>query len=131
MLPIDLTATAAATLFANAAIQGMGGQVGQGVWEGMGRLVSIIRGKLGGEARGQEVLDQVETAPDDQDKVDALAALLESHAAESPGFYRDLAGLVAEAERAPAVGRFVTEVTGNARVSKLTNIDTVHGDVSF
>jgi hypothetical protein len=131
MLPLDLTATAAATLFAQAAIEGVGGQVGQGVWEGMGRLVRIIRDKVGGESRGQELLDRVEAAPDNQREVEALAALLESHAAKSPGFYRELAGLVAEAQREPSLGRFVTEVSGNARVSKLTNIDTVHGDVSF
>jgi vacuolar-type H+-ATPase catalytic subunit A/Vma1 len=131
MLPIELTATAAATLFAQAAIQEIGGQVGQGAWEGMSRLIRIIREKLGGESLGQEALDQVETAPDDQRKVEALAAVLQSHAAESPSFHRELAGLVAEAQHEPSLGRFVTEISGNARVGKLTNIDTVHGDVSF
>jgi hypothetical protein len=131
MLPIDLTATAAATLFAQAAIQGFGGQAGQGVWDGMGRLVGVIRDRLDGQARDHEVLDQVTTAPDDERKVEALAAVLRSHAAESPDFHRVLAGLVAEAQREPSLGRFVTEVSGDARVGKLTNIDTVHGDVSF
>jgi hypothetical protein len=131
MLPIDLTATAAATLFAHAAIQGIGGHAGQGMWEGMGRLVGIISDRLGGRPRDQEVLDQVAAAPGDERKVEALAAVLKSHVTESPDFYRALAGLVAEAQREPSVGRFVTEVSGNARVGKLTNIDTVHGDVSF
>jgi hypothetical protein len=131
MLPIDLAATGAATLFAQAMIQGVAGNAAQGVWDGFGRLVGIIREKLGGEARGQEVLEQVTTAPDDQRRVAQLAAVLESHAAESPDFHRALAELVTEAQREPSLGRFVTEVSGNARVGKLTNIDTVHGDVSF
>lgn len=131
MLPIDLTATAAATLFAQAAIQGFGGHAGQGVWDGMGRLVRVISDKLDGRPRDHEVLDQVATAPGDERKVEALAAVLESHAAESPDFHRALADLVAEAQREPSLGRFVTEVSGSARVGKLTNIDTVHGDVSF
>jgi hypothetical protein len=131
MLPIELTATAAATFFATAAIEGVGGQVRKEAGEALGRLVRFVRERLGGEPEGRAVLSDVEATPDDQGKVEALAAVLESHAVESRDFYRELAGLVVEAQREPSLARFVTEVSGNARVGKLTNIDTVHGDVSF
>jgi hypothetical protein len=46
-------------------------------------------------------------------------------------FRRELEGLVAELKTDPVAGRFVTTVSGDARVGKIANIGNVTGDVSF
>jgi len=131
MAPIDLTATAAAGLFAQEVLKGLGGQVANTTWSGLTRLVRFIEDRFHDDPHGREVVDGVQAEPDDQQRVTALAEFLAVRAAEDPSFREELTGLLAEASHHRVAGRFATDVSGNARVGKLTNIDTVPGDVSF
>ena len=61
----------------------------------------------------------------------AVADAVAERARQDPAFLAELEALVAEARQDPDLGRFVTVISGNASVGKVTNIGEVHGDVSF
>jgi hypothetical protein len=131
MDPIDVTATTAAAWFAQEALKGLGGQVATAAWTGLTRLVRLIRDRFQDDPQARQVIEDVQAEPGDQHNVAALAQLLTVHAAQDPSFREELTAMIADAERQQKTARFSTQVSGNAHVGKLTNIETVHGDVSF
>jgi hypothetical protein len=127
---IDPTAITAAALLATAAQQ-FAGEAGKRAWSGIGHLVELVRGKLASDPEGRAALATTDATPTDQASVHALAQALNRHVMSDPTFGAALAEAIRAAERDPAIGRFVTQISGNARVGKLVTIDTVHGTVSF
>ena len=48
-----------------------------------------------------------------------------------PLFKSALQAALEDAEKSPETGQFVTQVMGNARVGKITNIGIMHGNATF
>lgn len=112
-----------------ALLTGLAKEAGGSAWAGAKRVLALVRGKLAGDRSGEAALARVEAG--DETARRELEAALDDHASRDAAFRDELARLLAEARREPAVARFLTNVSGNARVDKITNIETVHGDVSF
>jgi hypothetical protein len=129
-MPADPVMITAAALVAKG-FETAAGEAGRSAWTGMGRLLGLVRNKLRGDRQGQQALASVETAPANQASVETLAEIIASHATKDHQFREMLRELVVDAEQHPTIGRFVVEVSEQAKIGKLVNIDTVHGDVSF
>jgi hypothetical protein len=126
--PVTITA---ATLLATKAVEGFGGEAGKDLWRGFGRLVELVRSKFAHDPAARAALERAQSEPDNQTRLAELTEALHSHSAQDPTFGAQLADLVDQARQDPTVGRFVTQVYGNAKVGKLVNIDTVQGDFNM
>lgn len=131
MASIDITATVAATLFARKLAEEIGTQGGRAIWAHLGHLVDLVRAKVAVDKHGRDAIEQVEAAPNDTDAVFALANELKAHGVTDPSFGDELAHAISEVRRDPVVGRFVTEISGQARVGKVVSFGVIHGDVSL
>jgi hypothetical protein len=126
----DPVAITAATLLATKAVEGFAGEAGAGLWRGFGRLVELVRSKFAQDPVATAALERVQSRPGDQTGLVELAEALRNHSQDAD-FGSQLAELVDQARRDPTVGRFVTQVYGNAKVGKLVNVDTVQGDFNM
>jgi hypothetical protein len=121
MEPISI---AAATLVAKWVLEGVGKEAGAQAFEGLKKVYDLVRGKLTGDKDSSEVLDRLEGKPESQARALELAELLDERVKTDPSFAEELRQAVAEAEKSPASSSFVTQVMGNAKVGKITNIGT-------
>ena len=129
-MPADPVMITAAALVAKG-FETVAGEAGRSAWTGMGRLLGLVRNKLRADPQGQHALASVEADPANQASVQALAEVIASHGTKDQRFHEMLRELVADAGQHPTIGRFVVQVSEQAKIGKLVNIDTVHGDVSF
>ena len=128
MEPLSVTV---ATLIATYAAQALGGELGQAAASGLKKLVGLVRRKLSGNDSAQAALAAATESAQDPASADALAESLDA-AVRSDGEFRcQLEELVNTLRSDPEIGRFVTTVSGNAQVGKITNIGTVTGNVTF
>jgi ApbE superfamily uncharacterized protein (UPF0280 family) len=104
---------------------------GKHAWSGFTKLMNLVRQKFSGDPTATTALAAAQAAPADQQRVDELTASIDKYVRDDPQFKSALAELVKEAESDPTIGEFVTEVSGNAQVGKIVNINEVKGDVSF
>lgn len=124
-------AVTVATLLATKAAEALGGEAGKGIWSGIQGIYDAIRAKFAGDDEGSEVLQRVENKPSSQARVAELAEVLEARMKEDRDFAQQLDELVSAAEQDPATGKFVVTVRDNAKVGKITNIDTIYGGARF
>ncbi len=127
MDPLSLTV---ATLLSMKAAEAFGGEAGRGAWSGLRRLGDLVRNKLGGNPEVEEVLN------DSQDqsvetKTEIIATAIERQVQFEPSFRQELSDILRQAEEDPAIAQFVTKISDNASVGKITNIGDIHGNVSF
>ncbi|HEX6519488.1 MAG TPA: hypothetical protein VF070_05655 [Streptosporangiaceae bacterium] len=128
MEPLSITV---ATLIATYAAQAFGGQLGQAAASGLKNLVGLVRRKLTGNDHAQTVLAAAVESAQGPAGADALAEPLDAVLKNDEEFRSQLEELVNALRSDPEIGRFVTTVSGNAQVGKITNIGTVTGDVTF
>jgi uncharacterized membrane protein YebE (DUF533 family) len=111
--------------------QGAATEAGKNAWTGFKRLTHLVRTKLSDHPEATAalaVLDEPAQGPVQQRVlVDALV----SAAGSDGAFWEELERLVTEAKADPVAGGIVTQVFGNARVGKVTNIGVVGGNVTF
>ena len=124
----DPFAVATAALFANQVAASLGNETGKGLWAG---LDSLVRRKLKPELKGKTALARVETAPQDEAAVRALAELLEIHFSSDNAFREEIVQLLTNFPRRSSAGELVAVALGDAKVGKITQIKTVKGNVSF
>ncbi len=127
MEPLSITV---ATLIATYAAQTFGGELGQAAASGLKKLVGLVRRKLSGNDSAQAALAAAESAQGPA-SADALAGPLDAAVKSDGEFRSQLEELVNALQSDPDIGRFVTTVSGNARVGKITNIGSVTGNVTF
>ena len=125
---VDPVALSVAVLFGKA-LEEFASEAGRSTWAGLGRLVELVRGKLGRDRTGQAALTRMEAAPADQASVQALADAVQAHATNDRAFQEALLKVIAEAERDPVVGRLVTQITDRAQVGMVMTVETVLGGV--
>jgi hypothetical protein len=111
------------------ALGGAAEEAGRGATDALGRLVAAVRGRFTGDEQAEKALAAIERSPSDETSGQTLALAIE-RVSKDDAFREELKELVAEAERDPRVGRFMTEVRDNAQVGKIVNIENA-GDVSF
>jgi hypothetical protein len=128
---MEALALTVVTLLASRAAETFGAEAGTGAWSLLKRLGEAVKRKFSGDPPAEEALDEVEAGQADEAKVQAVADAVAERARQDPAFLAELEALVAEARQDPDLGRFVTVISGNASVGKVTNIGEVHGDVSF
>jgi hypothetical protein len=128
---MEALALTVVTLLASKAAETFGTEAGTGAWSLLRRMAGAVKRKLAGDPPAEQALEDVEAGTAGEDKVRALADAIAERAAQDPAFLAELEGLVNEARQDPDLGRFVTLISGNASVGKVTNIGEVHGDVTF
>jgi len=128
---MEALALTVVTLLASKAAETLGTEAGTGAWSLLKRLGDAVKRKFSGDPPAEQALDDVEAGQADEAKVQAVADAVAERARQDPAFLAELEALVAEARQDPDLGRFVTVISGNASVGKVTNIGEVHGDVSF
>ncbi|MCS7179398.1 MAG: hypothetical protein N0A03_09045 [Anaerolineae bacterium] len=109
---------------AGAAAQKIGEAFGEKAVRAAENLLHLIRRKFAadGDAYAQETLRRLEAQPTSEARQAALADVLAEKAETDPDFARELAGLVQAAFRGETTVQFLTQVYGEARVSKIVNI---------
>jgi hypothetical protein len=124
--PLSLTA---AMLIAKA-MEGAADEAGRSALGGLGRLLGVARREASDDPQVAQALIAVERSPSDQAAVRALAAVLDDRLRSDASLRSTLDGLVAESTRDPVTNAFVTHVSDEARVERITNIGHA-GDVSL
>lgn len=99
-------------------------------WAAMKAVADSVRARFsrGAGADATRALAEVEEAPADDARRQALAKAIEDEIGRSPHFQAELSRLVDEARRDPSVNSFVTNITGD--VKQQTNIGQA-GDITF
>ncbi len=128
MEPIAMTV---ATLVARWAAEGLVKEAAKSTWEGLKKVYEAVRAKFTDDAESTEVLQRLEQRPTSEARTQELAEVLDQWVKNEPAFAQELHRLVDEAGQQPATGSFVTQVMDNAKVGKITNIETIHGNVRF
>jgi len=123
-------ALAAATLVAKSFIDAAAQDAGKGGWSGAHRLYELVRQKLSGKPAA-DTLDQLKTAPHDNELAQTLSHQLEAQAAEDSEFRERLEELVADADKHEPVASIVNQFYGTVRIGKQVTIGDVHGPVTF
>jgi tetratricopeptide (TPR) repeat protein len=85
-------------------------------------LAALVDTRLPDHPDLQGALQQARTRPEDPATISALAQALVALGKADPAFGSELVGLVAQAQQAPQMAGLVTNVSGQAQVSKLVNI---------
>lgn len=98
MDPISTAAIAAALIAAQKGAEKLGDEAGQATWTGLGRLVTLIRARLGREREGSSALAAVEKQPNDSQAMAALGLALQHHMQRDAYFASELRALVTEAQ---------------------------------
>ena len=124
-------AIAAATLVAKWAAETVVKEAAKSAWSGLTKIYEAVSKKFSGDDESKEVLNRVEQKPTSEGRVRELAEVIDERIKADPSFAQELARLVQEAGKEPASAGFVTQVMDNAKVGKIVNIDTIHGDVHF
>jgi hypothetical protein len=120
-----------ATLVASKAAEGFGAHLGGDTASALERLVASVRGRLRGNARAEGALARVEEQPRERGRIVALAELLDELLGGDRQFQDEMAELVRLVRADEGLARILVQITGNAQVGKVVNIDEVHGDVIF
>lgn len=128
---MEALALTVATLLAKKAGEAFGTESAKHAWSLVRRLADTVKRKLSGDDDAEQAVEKLETEPADERHVQTVASIIEALVRSDPAFGQELEALVDEARQDPELGRFVTEISGNASVGKVTNIGEVHGDVSF
>jgi flavin-dependent dehydrogenase len=128
---MDPIAIASATLAAKCVIEGFAKEAGKSAWGALTKIYDAIRARLAGSEDSIEVLQRMETKPTSQGRITELAEVLDEYIKADSSFGEVLQRLVKEAGSHEETSSFVTQVMGDARVGKITNIGTVHGQVRF
>lgn len=98
MEPVSLSIGVVVAGFLTKAFEGAGSKLGTAVAEGLGRLLSAVRDRLGGDAG--VALARAEEAPDSPSRLRALADVVDAEVARDPTFGTELEELVAALEQA-------------------------------
>jgi tetratricopeptide (TPR) repeat protein len=123
---VDPVALSVAVLFSKA-LEEFASEAGRSTWDGLARLVELVRRNLRRDRTGQAALARMEAAPTDQASVQALANAVQAHATKDRAFQEALLGLIADAKHDPLIGRLVTQVTDRAQVGTVMTVETVSG----
>jgi hypothetical protein len=100
-------------------------KAGEAGWEGMKSLTALVRRKFTSDNDGEALttLGLLEKKPESKGYQTAVAELVDAKAATDAGFADELKRLVEAAGQHQTVGKFVTNVSGNAQVGKVISID--------
>jgi hypothetical protein len=128
---MDPIAITAATLVAKWAAEGLVKEATKSAWAGLQKVYVAVRAKFTGDEDSSEVLQRLEQKPSSEARIRELAELLDERVKAEPAFAQELTHLVEEAGKQPESASFLTEVMDNAKVGKIVNIATIHGDVHF
>jgi hypothetical protein len=128
---MDPISIAAATLVAKWAAESLVKEAGKSAWEGLKKIYEAVSVKVKGNRDNKEVLQRLEKKPTSEARRAELAEVIDGLVKTDSDFAQQLRRLVDEAGSATTTGSFVTQVMGNAKVGKITNIGTIHGDVHF
>jgi hypothetical protein len=128
MDPLSITV---ASLIATYAAQAFGGQLGQSAASGLQNLLKLVRRKFSGDPSAQAALTAISQSPQAPEGVDAFARTLDNSLKSDAEFRRLLDETVNAMRSDSTVDQFITTVSGNATVGKITNIGTVTGEVNF
>jgi hypothetical protein len=120
-----------ATLVATKAAEGFGTHLGGDTASALERLIAAVRGRLRGNARAEGALARVEEQPRERDRIVALAELLDEQLSGDRQFQGEIAELARLVGADEGLARILVQITGNAQVGKVVNIDEVHGDAIF
>jgi hypothetical protein len=128
MDPLSLTV---ATLIATKAAEGFGSEIGTKAAVALQSIVKRVRARFAGDAAAEDALTELEAGRQEAGQVETVAGGVDEVIKADDGFRKELLELVAELKADPATGRFVTSISGDAKVGKVVNIGNVTGDVSF
>jgi len=98
----------------------------------LGNLVKLVKKRFAGDADAQHAMAEAQKAPDDADRITALARQLERLAAEDPKFAEQLRSIWSQAsvQLQAQTGGTVNEVSGSVS-GHVVQARDIEGGVSF
>jgi hypothetical protein len=124
-----------AVAMATAALVGQGflSEAGRATWDGMGRMMTVIRSRFSRSQEAQSALIAVENNPTSTDAQRILASRIMAALSQDSAFLAQLESLVTDAQEDPATASIVANNINDyrgANIGKLVNIETVNGDLN-
>jgi hypothetical protein len=101
-------------------------KAGEVVVNRVGEAIYQVITRRFGEKRddyAQKTLERLEEKPTDEGRQEAMATVITQSAQADPSFAEELAKLVKNASQDTTVAKFLTQVSGQATVDKIINID--------
>jgi hypothetical protein len=127
---LDPLSIAAATIVAKWFAEGAVKEVGKAAVGGLKKVYDVVQARLSDHS-GATAIARLEEKPTSEGRALELAETLDDQVKTDPRFKSALQAAIEEAGKSPERGSFVTQVMDNARVGKITNINVVHGNVTF
>lgn len=124
IIQIAMTAVAIIAPYLGQAGEAMAKTAGEKAWGKVEALYQAIRRKFAADKDdyAQKTLERLEAEPTADTRQTALADVLAEKAKSEPSFAQELARLVTGAAQDKTVVQFLTQVYGEGRVGKITNI---------
>ncbi|MFM9450370.1 hypothetical protein [Streptomyces europaeiscabiei] len=129
-MDIELVAATSSALLA----QGFLAEAGRSAWQGTTELLQTIRRRFRGDSNAESTLERLEQTPQDEAVTARMTYWLAASMAEDAAFYDTLRQLVEQAPSTSVSPEVVSRIYNNyqnAKIEKIVNIETVHGDLNF
>ncbi|MFJ8346006.1 hypothetical protein ACIQ9J_06470 [Streptomyces sp. NPDC094153] len=129
-MDIELVAATSSALLA----QGFLAEAGKRTWQGTTALLETIRRRFQGNRSVESTLERLEQEPRNEAALTTMTHLLTASMMNDAQFFRTLRELVEQAPNTSISPEFVSKIYNNyqnARIEKIVNIETVHGDLNF
>jgi hypothetical protein len=127
-MDLEVAASASAVLLA----QGFLSEAGSSAWQGVARLLDVVRSRLNGNVRAQTSLQDLELAPHNQRAVNSLTSWIAAFMRDDPDFLEEVTRIIREEVEggSQVFARTYNDYQGS-KIDKVVNIETVTGDLNF
>ncbi|MYV61144.1 hypothetical protein GTW37_18390 [Streptomyces sp. SID4931] len=129
-MDIELVAATSSVLLA----QGFLTEAGASVWQGATALLETVRRRFQGNNNVESTLERLEQNPRNEAVMAMMTHWLAAAMLEDAQFFNTVRNFVEQAPNSSVNSETITKVHNdyrNAKIGKIVNVETVHGDLNF
>ncbi|MEU6463415.1 hypothetical protein [Streptomyces sp. NPDC046976] len=129
-MDVEVVAAASSALLA----QGFLSEAGKSAWQGTTALLETVRRRFRGDRNVESTLERMEQDPRNEDVAARMTQWLAATMIRDAHFFDTMKRFVDQASNSPVASEVVSRTYNNyqnAKIEKIVNIDTVHGDLNF
>ncbi|WP_208032744.1 hypothetical protein [Streptomyces cyanogenus] len=129
-MDIELVAATSSVLLA----QGFLAEAGKSAWQGTTALLETIRRRFQGNNNAESTLEKLEQDPRNEAVMARMTHWLTTAMLEDAQFFGTVRNFVEQAPSPSVNSEVIAKVYNNyqnAKIGKIVNVETVHGDLNF
>ncbi|MGW3316063.1 hypothetical protein [Streptomyces fungicidicus] len=129
-MDIELVAATSSVLLA----QGFLAEAGKSAWQGTTALLDTIRRRFQGNNNAESTLENLEQDPRNEAVMARMTHWLTAAMLEDAQFFSTVRNFVEQAPSPSVNSEVIAKVYNNyqnAKIGKIVNVETVHGDLNF